>query len=137
MSDWKNILRDAGYFSVGAAAVLWEAGGKAVKSLVRKGEETLRDNQDTVDELKRKAREFGGKVKDAAQKAAAKPNPDLNTSAMTPEERAELRRQLDEAGAACKAEAAPLAPDVIRRTEVHAEEEAPEITIKPEDAANG
>ncbi len=125
MSDLKKILRDVGYFGVGAAAVIVDAGGKAVKALVRKGEETLRDNQETVDELKRKARDLGEKVKDAAQKAA-KPEPaPVDAAAMTPEERAELRRQLDEA------DAQPVAPDAVYRTEEPvpaedaAEEEAP------------
>ena len=63
MSDMKNILRDIGYFGVGAAAVIIEAGAKAGKALIRKGEKTLRDNQDTVDDLKRKARDLGEKVK--------------------------------------------------------------------------
>ncbi len=123
MSDLKKILRDVGYFGVGAAAVIVDAGGKAVKALVRKGEETLRDNQDTVDELKRKARDLGEKVKDAAQKAAAKPEPTpVDAAAMTPEERAELRRQLDEA------DAQPVAPDAVYRTEepVPAEDAAAE-----------
>lgn len=108
MNDLKNILRDVGYFGIGAAAALVEAGSKAVKGLVRKGEKTLRDNQDTVDDLKRKARELGDKMKDAAQKAAARPEEEsrpVDASAMSPEERAELRRQLDEADAACETDA--------------------------------
>ena len=31
MSDLKNILKDIGYFGVGAAAIILEAGGKAIK----------------------------------------------------------------------------------------------------------
>ncbi len=126
MSDLKKFLQDVGYFGVGAAAVLADAGGKAIKALVRKGEETLRDNQDTVDEIRRKAREFGEKVKDAAQKAAEKPeSAPVDAASMTPEERAELRRQLDEA------DAQPVAPDAVYRTEEpapaeeSADEEAP------------
>ncbi len=126
MSDLKKFLQDVGYFGVGAAAVLADAGGKAIKALVRKGEETLRDNQDTVDEIRRKAREFGEKVKDAAQKAAEKPeSAPVDAASMTPEERAELRRQLDEA------DAQPVAPDTVYRTEEpapaeeSADEEAP------------
>lgn len=71
MSNLKNILRDVGYFSVGAAAVLLEVGSKAAKALVRKGEKTLRDNQDTVDDLKRKAKDLGEKAKDLGEKAKA------------------------------------------------------------------
>ncbi len=120
MSDLKKFLKDAGYFGVGAAAVIVNAGSKAIKALVRKGEETLRDNQDTVDEIKRKAREFGDKVKDAAQKAAEKPeSAPVDAASMTPEERAELRRQLDEA------DAQPVVPDAVYRTEEPAPAEEP------------
>ena len=35
----------------------------------RKGEKTLRDNQDTVDDLKRKAKDLGDKVKASMEKA--------------------------------------------------------------------
>ncbi len=128
MSDLKKILRDVGYFGVGAAAVIVDAGGKAIKALVRKGEETLRDNQDTVDELKRKARDLGEKVKDAAQKAAAKPEPTpVDAAAMTPEERAELRRQLDEA------DAQPVAPDAVYRTEEPVPAEDAAVEAPPAD----
>jgi polyhydroxyalkanoate synthesis regulator phasin len=101
MSDMKNILRDIGYFGVGAAAVIIEAGAKAGKALIRKGEKTLRDNQDTVDDLKRKARDLGEKVKASMEKTKAE-NPPVNAAAMTPEERDALRRQLDEADAVCE-----------------------------------
>ncbi len=109
MSSVKNFLRDVGYFGVGAAALLAEAGSKAVNSLVRKGETTLRENQDAVDDLKRKARDLGSKVKTAAEKATRKPAAPVDAASMTPEERAELRRQLDEADAAW--EAADPCPD--------------------------
>ena len=121
MNDLKDILRDIGYFGVGAAAVILEAGGKAVKALVDKGEKTLRENQDTVDDLKRKARDLGGKVKSAVEKAAAKPEtPPVDASAMTAQEREELRRQLDEAdqaAAQAEAEEAPVEPDEIQRAD--------------------
>ncbi len=104
MSDFKNFLRDVGYFGVGAAAAIIEAGGKAVKALVNKGADTLKNNQDTVDELKRKAQELGGKVKDTVEKAVKSAAPQVDASKLTPEERAELRRQLEEADAAPAAE---------------------------------
>ena len=111
MSDMKNILRDIGYFGVGAAAVIIEAGAKAGKALIRKGEKTLRDNQDTVDDLKRKAKDLGDKVKASMEKAKPE-NPPVDAAAMTPEEREALRRQLDEADAACEIPAEPVVPDV-------------------------
>lgn len=95
MSKLNSILRDVGYASVGAAAVLVEGCGKGVKALVRKGEKTLRENQDTVDDLKRRARDLGEKAKTAAKKVT--PKPENPVDCMTAEERAELRRQLDEA----------------------------------------
>lgn len=150
MSKLNDILRDVGYASVGAAAVLVEGCGKGVKALVRKGEKTLRENQDTVDDLKRRARDLGEKAKSAAKKATPKPEYTVDASGMTAEERAELRRQLDEADqadAAAEAEYGvsaeenapadkpaeesaerPVAPDVI----YHA---APDE--HPEDSANG
>lgn len=138
MSNVKNFLRDVGYFGVGAATILVEAGGKAVKALVRKGEKTMRENQDTVDDLKRKAKDAGTKIKDAAQKVVVKPeapkaSAPVDTAAMSAEERAELRRQLDEADAAA---AQPVAPDAIYRTsEPVPEEEAPAEDVPAEDAA--
>lgn len=119
MSNFKNFLRDMGYFGVGAAAVIVEVGGKAVKALVSKGEKTLQDNQETVDELKRKTRELGDRMKATVEKATAKAAP-VDAAAMTPEERAELRRQLDEADQAAE----PVEADVI----YHTEEPAPEVT---------
>lgn len=166
MSNLKSILRDVGYFSVGAAAVLIEAGSKAAKALVRKGEATLRDNQDTVDDLKRKAKDLGEKAKAAVEKAAAKAEkPPVDASQLTPEARAELRRQLDEADEAdaacenectceaecsCEADAAcenecsckadepirPVAPDVIYHAEGPADEEAADEE-NPENTVNG
>ena len=144
MSNVKNFLRDVGYFGVGAATILVEAGGKAAKALVRKGEKTLRENQDTVDDLKRKAKDAGTKIKDAAQKVVAKPEPapknsaPIDASAMSAEERAELRRQLDEADAAANQ---PIAPDAVYHTsepipdeDIPAEDGADE---EPEDSVNG
>ena len=138
MSDMKNILRDIGYFGVGAAAVIIEAGAKAGKALIRKGEKTLRDNQDTVDDLKRKARDLGEKVKASMEKAKAE-NPPVDAAAMTPEERDALRRQLDEADAVCEEPVCeepvcdepvcdepvceePVIPDVIYHTDAPAPE---------------
>jgi polyhydroxyalkanoate synthesis regulator phasin len=133
MSDMKNILRDIGYFGVGAAAVIIEAGAKAGTALIRKGEKTLRDNQDTVDDLKRKARDLGEKVKASMEKAKAE-NPPVDAAAMTPEERDALRRQLDEADAVCEESVCeepvceepvceePVIPDVIYHTDAPAPE---------------
>lgn len=164
MSDVKKVLRDIGYFGVGTAAALVEAGAKAVKALVRKGEKTLSENQDAVDDLKRKAKDAGEKLKDAAQKMVTKPEAAPEEAspvdAMSAEERAELRRQLDEADAAAQAaesqdpaeeepaapaEAAPAAPDAVYRTEEPAQTESADEPVQesapedddPENGANG
>lgn len=85
MSDMKNFLRDVGYFGVGAAAVLVETGAKAVKALVRKGEKTMRDNQDTVDEIKRRAKEAGERIKDAVERATAQPEESAEDGPVAPD----------------------------------------------------
>ena len=127
MSNLKHFLRDVGYFGVGAAAVIVEAGGKAVKALVTKGEKTLQDNQEAVDEFKRKARDLSERMKAAAEKSVAKAAP-VDAAAMTPEERAELRRQLDEADQAAE----PAEPEVIYPEEpLPAEVAVPEVAPVP------
>ena len=103
MSDMKDFLRDLGYFGVGAAAVIVETGAKAVKALVRKGEKTLNDNQDTVDELKRRAKEAGERIKEAMEKAAAPAEPEVST----PDE--------------------PVTPDAIYHTDEPVPEEVPDV----------
>ena len=153
MSKIKSILRDVGYCSIGAAAVIVEAGSKAVQALIRKGEKTLQDNQDTVEDIKRRARDLGEKAKAAVQKPARPEAPQVDAAQLSPEARAELRRQLDEADAACKTaepvadevrepdepvadtvcepdepELRPVAPDVIYHTAEPAPEEDPETT---------
>ena len=132
MSDLKTILRDVGYFGVGTAAVILEAGGKAVKALVRKGEKTLQDNQDTVDEIKRKAKEAGGKIRDAVQ--------DLNKKKEAPEVKTPEvdipKVDTPEVDVPIVDEPAVEAPEASYRTEAPAPAEAEE-DIKPEDTVNG
>ena len=137
MSDLKNILKDIGYFGVGAAAVILEAGGKAVKCLVRKGAKIIEENQDTVDEMKQKAKEAGEKIKEAVQ--------DLNKKDEAPEveeisevETPEVEEPtVDETAVNEPVVDEPVTPDVIYRTE---EPEAPaeaEDEPKPEETING
>ena len=137
MSDLKNILKDIGYFGVGAAAVILEAGGKAVKALARKGAKIIEENQDTVDEMKQKAKEAGEKIKEAVQELnktdevpVAEEVPEVEVpEADTPEvDTPEL--ELPEVEA-------PVTPDAIYRTE---EPETPadaEDEPKPEETING
>lgn len=144
MSKLNSILRDVGYASVGAAAVLVEGCGKGVKALVRKGEKTLHDNQGTVDDLKRRARDLGDKAKSVAKKMTSKPESTVDT--MTAAERAELRRQLDEADqadAAAEAEYGMPAEDDASAEDAADRPAAPDVIYhaapdeRPEDSANG
>lgn len=122
MSDLKNILRDIGYFGVGAAAVILEAGGKAVKSLVRKGEKVLTDNQDTVDELKEKAKAAGERIKAAVKDLTEKPEPTVEATPAAEEPTVEE----------------PIVPDAIYRSGEPVEtEEAPAEDESPEETING
>lgn len=144
MNDLKNILRDIGYFGVGAAAVILEVGGKAVKCLVKKGENTLRENQDTVDDLKRKAKDLGDKVKDAVEKATKPEEPTVEEpiveepvvdepiaeAPIVEEPIAEASECLCEPK--CDEPARPVAPDVI----YHPSEPVPE-EAEDENSING
>ena len=86
MSDMKDFLRDVGYFGVGAAAVVVEAGGKVVNALVKKGKKTLEDNQETVDEIKRQAKKAGERIKDAVDRATSAPEePPVEEGPVTPD----------------------------------------------------
>ncbi len=122
----KHIARDAAYLCLGTAAVIVEAGGSAVRSLVRKGATTWHENQDSVEDLKRRAKDVYDK---AREKMAAPPMPDVDASQLTPEQRAELRRQLDEADAAQPDDISytdePVPEEDISVEEVPAEDEAP------------
>ena len=133
MSDLKNILKDIGYFGVGAAAVILEAGGKAVKALVRKGAKIIEENQDTVDEMKQKAKAAGKKIKEAVQDLNKKDEveaPEVETPEV--DEPAVDSPVVDEPLAD-----EPVVPDAIYRTE---EPETPadaEDEPKPEETING
>lgn len=119
MSEIEKVLKSVVLGGIGAAAAVVEKGGEIAKTLVEKGEETLRQNQDVADQIKEK-------VKSACD--AAKVSFDI--ARMTPEERAELRRQLDAYEAA---EAAFTQAD-DEAEEVTAEDEAPAEAPVTEDA---
>ena len=122
MSDLKDFIRDLGYFGVGAAAVLVETGAKGVKALVRKGKKTLSDNQDTVDEFKRKAKEAGERIKTAVD----------NLSAKEEEYATEIPVE-EESPADTEPQEGPVVPDAIYHTDepIPTEEPAMETTEAP------
>ena len=124
MSNLEKVLKDVAYFGVGAAATVIEAGGKAVKALVDKGEKTLRDNQDTVDDIVRKAKDFGDKVKDAVEKATA-PVEEVPAEEVPAEPAApEVEFPDEPVVPEVKIPDEPVVPDAIYRTEIPAEEES-------------
>ena len=149
MNDMKNFLRDVGYFGIGAAAVLVEAGGKVVKSLVRKGEKVLTDNQDTVDDLKEKAKQAGERIKAAVQELSKKeeiPEADIPEAEMPEVEAPEIEvpeAEIPEVEVpeleSVSAPEAPVVPDVIYRTDepVPAEEAPADPDESPEETING
>ena len=144
MSDLKNILRDIGYFGVGAAAVILEAGGKAVKSLVRKGEKVLTDNQDTVDDLKEKAKQAGERIKAAVQELSKKEEiPEADIPEVEAPEIEVPEAEIPEVEVPevenVSAPEAPVVPDVIYRTDepVPAEEAPADPNESPEETING
>ena len=137
MSDLKNILRDIGYFGVGAAAVILEAGGKAVKSLVRKGEKVLTDNQDTVDELKEKAKAAGERIKAAVKDLTEKPEPTVEATPVA-EEPVVDEPAVEEPTVEEPTVEEPVVPDAIYRSGEPVEaEEAPAEDESPEETING
>ena len=94
MSDLENIMKNVMYGGIGAAATLVEKTGEIARSLVEKGQETMRNNQDTVDQIKDKAEDLKRRVKEFCERFM---NDDvIDTSCLTPEQREALRRQLDE-----------------------------------------
>ena len=144
MNDMKNFLRDVGYFGIGAAAVLVEAGGKVVKSLVRKGEKVLTDNQDTVDDLKEKAKQAGERIKAAVQELSKKEEipeaemPEVEAPEIEVPE-AEIPEVEGPEVESVSAPEAPVVPDVIYRTDepVPAEEAPADPDESPEETING
>ena len=99
MNELENIVKSVVYGGIGAAATLVEKGGDLARTLVEKGQETMRANQDVTDDIKRRVREFCDKFMNEDT---------IDVSTLTPGQRAELRRQLDELDAA---EAASATPD--------------------------
>ena len=144
MNDMKNFLRDVGYFGIGAAAVLVEAGGKVVKSLVRKGEKVLTDNQDTVDDLKEKAKQAGERIKAAVQELSKKEEipeaemPEVEAPEIEVPEAEIPEVEVPEVESVSAPEA-PVVPDVIYRTDepVPAEEAPADPAESPEETING
>ena len=109
MSNIEETVKKVITGGIGAVATVVEKGSEMAKEFVNKGEETIRNNQGTIDNVKEKVRSvFKG----------------IDIKGMTREERAELRKMLDEADAeddALDAEAAEIVEDVEEKAEAFAE----------------
>ena len=113
MADLEKLLKDLLYAGVGAVSTAIDKGGEVAKALVQKGQETLEGKQDTLEDLKQKAKE----TLDSLTR--------LNVHDLSDEEREDLRRQLkemDEEVAAAE-EAAREAERAAAEAEARANEE--------------
>lgn len=86
MADLEKMLKDVLLGGVGAVATVVEKGGEVAQKLVEKGRETVRDNREATEELKRR-------FKEACPCSGEKP--DIDVSDLTSEQREALRRQLE------------------------------------------
>ena len=106
MSDLEKTLKDMLYGVVGAAATVAEQGGKLYNSLVEKGSQVCDDRvakgQDAVNRNREYGEELKRKAKDAVEQLTTV---EIDVSQLTPEQRAELRRQMDAMDAADELEA--------------------------------
>lgn len=93
MNELENLVKNVVYGGIGAAAALVEKGGELARTLVEKGQETIRANQDAVDQIKEGAEDLKRRVIEFCEKFM---NDDvIDTSCLTREQRDALRRQLD------------------------------------------
>ncbi len=106
MSDLEKTLKDMLYGVVGAAATVVEQGGKLYNSLVEKGSQVCDDlvakGQDALNRNREYGEELKRKAKDAVEQLTTV---EIDVSQLTPEQRAELRRQMDAMDAADELEA--------------------------------
>lgn len=123
MPDLEKIVKDVMYGGIGAAASLVEKGGDLARTLVEKGQETVRNSQPAADDIKRRLQEFCDALLNRGE---------LDISKLTPEQRAELRHQLEEMDyqdATTESE-----PDAETEEDDTPDEAAPDEDAQPEDA---
>lgn len=85
MHDLEKSLKDAVYSMIGAAATLVEKSGETFDAMVEKGQETVERSRTYGEELKRKAQAAVDQYTTV----------EIDVTRLTPEQRKELRRQLD------------------------------------------
>ncbi len=91
MNELENIVKQVVYGGIGAAATIVEKGGEIARNLVDKGQETYRANQGAVEEF---GEDIKRRVKDFCEQFQQEDVIDI--SGLNREQRAELRRRLDE-----------------------------------------
>ena len=128
MNELENIVKSVVYGGIGAAASIVEAGNSIARALVEKGQETVRANQETVDQIKETAEDLKRRVRAFCERFMD--DGVIDASCLTREQRDEVRRQLDEQDELDRAAEAACAYDEP------AEEEAGEIPtiVVPEEA---
>ena len=94
--DIQDVMEKSLYANVGAAALASEQVKKAVDTLVAKGQETVKENQDTFDSIRLTV---DGTVEDVKEQADKVRNSELvqNLAKLTQEQRDSLRNMIDEA----------------------------------------
>lgn len=121
MSELENIVKSVVYGGIGVAATIVEKGGDIARTLVEKGQETVRANQDTVDQIKGTAEDLKRRVREFCERFM---NDDvIDASCLTKEQRDAVRHQLDEQDALDEEAAAACIYDEP------AEEDMPTIVV--------
>ena len=119
MAELEKVLKDVVLGSVGAVATVVEKGGEIARALVEKGQETVANNQETVDSIRRKVREACGSQAGEQQEGIVLEGFEMKTTpvglqincpleAITPEKAEAIRALLDQAEAGSAEQAAPL-----------------------------
>ena len=103
MSNLEEALKSVVLGGVGSVANVLDKGAEIGKTLVEKGEETVKENQETLDTIRQKIKETIEAGKNIDIKL------DFDFTVLTREQRDALRQKLDEADAKEDAEAAEAA----------------------------
>lgn len=130
MNELENLVKNVVYGGIGAAATIVEKSGDIARALVEKGQETIRANQDTVDQLKETAEDLGSRLNAFCERLMK--DGVIDVSCLTREQRDAMRQQLDaqdeldrQAAESCTCETeAPAVEEPVPTIEV-VEEPAP------------
>ena len=146
MSEIEKLFRDMLLGGVGVVAAAVEKADELAKGFVRKGQETMDANQETLDTVRRKGQEVWDDLSrryaetfDATRRAMRDVIDQAAT--MTAEQRAEIRRRLDEldelereaSRKAAEAQAEAESEDEEKEPVADAEEKPDETAVEIED----